>query len=137
MSMKLTVDGMEISNTILDKKNSIYEETRRRLINYSSYYRMASDKEIIEYLAEEIEEYRNKIRCLEIQLNETRDKEIKSDVVILNTTDKLLDDNIESIVTDTIYADGKIAQITTRYKYREEKNNSGKSQVLQTTIQTY
>lgn len=117
-------------------EQSTYEKTRRRVLRFKNQFNI-SDKEIIEYLAEEIEEYRSKIRYLEKQLNEARDKEIKSDVVTLDTTDELLDDNIESIMTDTIYTDGKIAQITTRYKYREEKNNSGKSQVLQTTKQTY
>ncbi len=46
------------------KEESRYEDTRKRLTRFNNHFSM-SDKEIIEYLAKEIEQYRDKIKYLE------------------------------------------------------------------------
>ena len=45
-------------------RKSKYEETRRRLSRYKNSFEL-DDREIIEYLVEEIEQYREKIKQLE------------------------------------------------------------------------
>ena len=46
-------------------KKDRYKETRERICKYNSQYKNCSDKEIIEYLADEIEHYRNRLKELE------------------------------------------------------------------------
>lgn len=79
-----------------------------------------SDKEIIELLADETEEYRNRIRNQEEYIKKLQDKQIQSEVVELDTTeDELVDKDIIEIISTTQYADGKPIQSKMEYKYKE------------------
>lgn len=55
-----TIDDILVDGKSIFKENR-YKETKRRLSNINKKYMMCSDKEIIEYLVEEIGQYRNTI----------------------------------------------------------------------------
>lgn len=103
-----------------------YEQTRNRVTRFKNNKSM-SDKEIIEFLAEEIEQYRDKINNLEQTIidkdktiNELRNRTIQSEEVTLNTTeDELVDKDIVETISITQYADGKPVISKTEYKYKE------------------
>lgn len=77
-------DGIRIKEIMNDK----YKQTKRRVTNCCNN-RDISDKEIIEYLAEEIEQYRDKIKMIEKNKNQTIDKvkaiDISSNTVLIFT----------------------------------------------------
>lgn len=59
-------DGKKINTTIFNEFNkdtNKYEQTRERVSNFYNNRNM-SDREIIEYLAEEIKQYRDKIKII-------------------------------------------------------------------------
>lgn len=95
-----------------------YEETRRRLTFFNTNYNNISDREIIENLAKEIEQYRNRIEQQNKIIKQLSEQTIKSKEEILDTTDELIDDDIAEIITETEYADGKPIKIITEYKYK-------------------
>lgn len=101
----------------IENKNR-YEKTRKRLarFNYS-----ISDKEIIEKLDEEIEQYRDRIKKLTEQL--TQSKEVILDV----TEEKLEDKDIVGIISTIQYADGKPIISKMEYKYKENDNKQEQS----------
>lgn len=66
-----------IDDAVLRVRTNKYEQTRERIERYSGKHSI-SDKEIIEYLADEIEQYRNKIR----QLQESIEKKKNIDTEI-------------------------------------------------------
>ena len=106
-------------NLVLKEKQSKYEQTRRRVANYHNN-RNISDKEIIESLANEIEQYRERIQKQEEYIKKLQDKQIESEVVELNTTeDETVDKDIIEIISITQYADGKPIQSKIEYKYKE------------------
>ena len=106
-------------NLGLKEEQGKYEQTRLRVIRHYNNRNM-SDKEIIELLAEEIEEYRNRIRNQEEYIKKLQDKQIQSEVVELDTTDEIIDDNIKEMITTNISADGKVIQTIIKYKYKED-----------------
>ncbi len=83
---------------------SRYEETRKR---FSNHFNM-SDKEITEYLAEEIEYYRNKIRKLEKCNSEEHNI-------------KVIDEDIQEEEEINVFANGKLKQTIVTYKYKENQ----------------
>ena len=90
-----------------------YEKVRKRLARFN--YGI-SDKEIIEKLDEEIEQYRNRIKKLTEQ--STQSKEVVLDI----TEEKLEDKDIVEIISTTQYADGKPIISKMEYKYKESDN---------------
>lgn len=119
MNIEQTVDGIEIGDLVLRQKTSKYEQTKIRVTRHYNNRNM-SDKEIIELLADEIEEYRNRIRNQEEYIKKLQDKQIQSEVVELDTTDEIIDDNIKEMITTNISADGKVIQTIIKYKYKED-----------------
>lgn len=100
----------------IDNKNR-YERTRKRLARFNY---AISDKEIIEKLDEEIEQYRNKIKKLTEQLTQSKE-------VILDVTEELEDKDIVEIISTTQYADGKPIISKMEYKYKENDNKQEQS----------
>lgn len=98
-------------NTEIIDNNSQYSKARRRM--YNMFHRDLSDKEIIEKLCDEIDYYRGKII--------RHEEEHKKDSETLDTTNESIDEDIEEIITDTIYADGKVRKIITEYKYKHDE----------------
>lgn len=95
-----------------------YERTRKRFARFN--YGI-SDKEIIEKLDEEIEQYRDRIEKLTEQL--TQSKEAISDV----TEEELEDKDIVEIISTTQYANGKPIISKMEYKYKENDNKQEQS----------
>lgn len=61
-----------IDDGVLREYISKYDQTRKRLSHIDSKYKTCSDKEIIEYLVDEIEQYRSRIHFLsKLMQNET------------------------------------------------------------------
>lgn len=100
-----------------------YIKTRKRLRNCYNIKNM-SDKEIIEVLDIEIEQYRDRIRKLQKQVDELYNRTIESETVTLDTTEEaVLDKDILEIISTTQYADGKLIQSKMEYKYKDTSNN--------------
>lgn len=100
-----------------------YIKTRKRLSNCCDTRNM-SDKEIIELLDKEIEQYRDRIRQLQKKVDELDKRTIESEVVTLDTTEEdLMDNDIVEIISTTQYADGKPIQSKMEYKYKDTSNN--------------
>jgi len=105
-----------------------YEKEKRRL-SLIMNMKKASDKDIIEYLSEEIEQYREKIARMEKDIFETKTsnqirklcglKEIQNEHTTDNE-DELEDKNI-IMQTTSLYADGRLRETTTRYTYKDEQ----------------
>ena len=75
---------------ILFCKKDKYKETRERICKYNPQYKNCSDKEIIEYLADEIDYYRNKIEKLE-DIRRQQNKYIEK----IMTLDEIIKDILE------------------------------------------
>jgi len=111
---------------VLKQEQSKYEQTRIRVTRHHNNRNM-SDKEIIELLADEVEEYRNRIKEQEEYIKHLKDKQIQgevveldtTEVVELDTTDEIIDNNIKEITTTNFFASGKLMQTITKYKYKE------------------
>lgn len=105
-----------------DIKQSRYEKEKRRLSVFINM-KTASDKDIIEYLSEEIEQYRNKITKLNKTIYELRERTMQSEEMFLDTEDdELIDKDITEIISTTRYADGKPIQSTMEYKYDNKED---------------
>lgn len=61
MIIEQTVDGIYIDDLVLRKRQDRYEKTRRRVASFYNNKNI-SDREIIEHLTKEIEQYRDEIR---------------------------------------------------------------------------
>lgn len=72
-------DGIRISASL--EKEDRYTETRKRIARFRNQFSI-SDKEIIEALAEEIEQYRDRIRCQEEYINELNNKHSSIDKLV-------------------------------------------------------
>lgn len=81
MMIEQTVDDILINGKSIIKKDR-YTETRKRVTRFKNQTSI-SDKEIIEYLAEEIEQYRNKIQYQEEYIKGLRNRTSQSEVAIL------------------------------------------------------
>lgn len=84
MKLRQDKDRIRIKETMNDR----YKQTKRIVTNCRNN-RNISDKEIIEYLAEEIEQYRDKIKMIEKNKNQAIDKvkaiDINSNTVLIFT----------------------------------------------------
>lgn len=110
---------MEMDDLVLREKISKYEQVRRRLTRFKNQYNI-SDREIIEYLAEEIEQYRSRIKEQNKIIDEIHNKTIQSEVVELDCiNDELVDEDITEIISTTQYATGKPILTKMEYKYKE------------------
>lgn len=96
-----------------------YNKTRKRVTGCNINYDM-SDKEIIEYLADEIEQYRMRIEEQNKIIDELHNKTIKSDECILDTSNEVVDRDIEEIITTTEYIEGKPICSRMDYKYKKQ-----------------
>ena len=111
MELKQTVDDILINGkSILNNK---YKETRKRICRFKGSNDL-SDKDIIEYLAVEIEDYRNKIEKLEEYIDKLKEKQIEDT--------RLEDKDVIEITSTTQYADGKPISTTMKYKYKKTIN---------------
>ena len=109
---------METDKNIKIEQNR-YKETRRRITRFRNVFDM-SDREIIEYLAEEIEQYRDRIKEQNRIIDELSKITIQSEEVTLDTIeDELVDKDIIEIISTTQYVDGKPIQSKMQYKYKE------------------
>ena len=82
-------------------RKSKYEETRRRISRYINNSELA-DREIIEYLAEEIKQYRNKITILESEIKkQSMDIDVERD-----TFNCASDYGIEEYTVERWYEEG-------------------------------
>ena len=104
-------------------KQTRYEETRKRLTRFRNQIYM-SDKEIIEYLAEELEYYRDKIKTQELYIKKIQKKAItlgeQCDRIGLKFIEKVDSNNIQEKETINVYADEKLIQSIIKHKYKEK-----------------
>ena len=83
------------------RKSKYYEETRRRIERNKNDHNI-SDREIIEELANEIEQYRNKITILESEIKmQSMDIDVER-----NTSNCASDYGIEEYTVERWYEDG-------------------------------
>jgi hypothetical protein len=109
---------METNKNIKIEQNR-YKKTRRRITKFRNEFDMC-DREIIEYLAEEIEQYRDRIKEQNRIIDELSKITIQSEEVTLDTIeDEVMDKDIIEIISTTQYADGKLIQSKMEYKYKE------------------
>lgn len=127
MEYRIDIDGARISEMIHNR----YEETKRRLIKFNNKYRLASDKEIIEYLAEEIEQYRNRIEKQQEYIEKLKNKQtildIREDKTELKEIEQIEDDNIQEIEIINKFADGRLIQSISNYKYKDKPKDKLKA----------
>lgn len=81
-----------------------------------------TDKQIIINLEKEIEYYRNKIGLLEKTNKEQRQYIINNKIKSNNNEE--VDYDIKEIITTNIYADRKVIETITQYRYNEEAEQS-------------
>ena len=113
--MSISIDGTKI--IIGTEEKNRYDETRKRVTRFYNNYSM-SDREIIEKLAEEIEQYRSRISKQEECIKELNNKTIQSEEIVLHESEELLSDDIAKIETITMYAEGKVIETITKYEYK-------------------
>lgn len=104
----------------MEESKSRYEYERERISKkkYGRRISNISDKEIIEKLSEEMDYYRDKIKNLTEQLK----SKITSDNITEDEEESILsssDDNIAEMEIINKYADNKVYETITRYKYIE------------------
>ncbi len=113
-----------------NKELDRYQETKQRMFaKYNNVY--ISDKQIIEDLAEEIEQYREEIDNQRRIIKELSKNNIQSEEVILD--DELMDKDITEIISSTQYVDGKpiISKLEYKYKQNELPNELKKLENIQ------
>lgn len=112
MEIKQTADDILINGkSILNNK---YKETRKRICRFKGRNDL-SDKDIIEYLTEEINDYRSKIEKLEEHIDKLNEKQIEDT--------RLEDKDVIEITSTTQFADGKPIATTMKYKYKDENES--------------
>ena len=100
------------------KSRYVYEKERVSKKFYGRKISSISDKEIIAKLSEEMDYYRDKIKNLTEQLK----SKITSDNITEDEEESILsssDDNIAEMEIINKYADNKVYETITRYKYIE------------------
>lgn len=103
----------------MEENKSRYEYERERISKkkYDRRISSISDKEIIKKLSEEMDYYRDKIKVLTEQL----ESKVTSDNITESKEGlevSILDDDIVEIETINKYADNKVYETITRYKYK-------------------
>jgi len=95
--------------------NEDYKYTRNRVTRFYNNKDM-SDKEIIEALSKEIEQYRNRIRMLEGHTCKVIDDSKSQGYVIMATSnEETTMEQMVDYITETFYADEKIIKEVTTY----------------------
>ncbi len=113
-----------VDDLVLRENVSKYEQTRKRLSNMDSKYKFCSDKEIIEYLAEEIEQYRNRIdNQKRIIDNLSKVKENEEKIDYSQNLKELQEKAIKEIITTDFLREGEIVKTITQYKFEDENIN--------------
>lgn len=99
--------------------NESYEATRKRIARFLNNNNI-SDKEIIVFLTDEIKQYRNKIENLNKTIYNLRERVIESEEAELNVEEDLIavDEELEQTDTINLYANGKLIETITKYKYK-------------------
>ena len=90
--------------------NNKYEKKKKRICRFKGRNDL-SDKDIIEYLSEEIDDYRSKINKLEEHIDKLKEEQIEDT--------RLEDKDVIEIISTTQFADGKPIATTMRYKYKD------------------
>lgn len=119
MEIKLTTDDILINGkSILNNK---YEETRKRICRFKGRNDL-SDKDIIEYLSEEIDGYRSKINKLEEHIDKLKEKQIEDTKLEENDSMEIKDNialyvlNGLTIEDEKLYNEqGELISSTTKY----------------------
>lgn len=128
MEIKQTADDILIDGKTILKNR--YQKTRDRVTKFKHNYNM-SDKEIIEFLDDEIREYRDKIQQQEETIKELQGKQIESETVELKVVEpketEVIDEDIEKVETTNIYASGKLLATTIMYKYKDKPKDKLKA----------
>ena len=94
--------------------NNNYIETRKRICRIKGSNDF-SDKDIIEYLTEEINGYRTKIEKIEKHIDKLKEEQIEDT--------RLEDKDVIEITSITQFADGKPIATTMKYKYKDENES--------------
>lgn len=120
MIIEQTVDGIFVDDLVLRERQSRYKKARKRIENFY-HNKSISDKEIIECLEEEIEKYRDRIRKQEEYIKELNKEivDIKENETELKEIEQVEDEDIQEIETINKFADGRLVQSISNYKYRE------------------
>ena len=100
--------------------NNNYLETRKRICRFKGRNDL-SDKEIIEHLAIEINDYRNRIQSLEEYIDKLKENQIEDT--------ELEDKDVIEIITYTRYAEGKPIKSTLEYKYKDDIHEEIKEKI--------
>lgn len=129
MEIKQIADDILINGKTILKNR--YQKTRDRVTRFEHNYNM-SDKEIIEFLDDEIRQYRDKIQEQEKTIKELQEKQtIESEIMELKVAEpeetEIIDEDIEKIETTNIYASGKLLATTTVYKYKDKPQDKLKA----------
>ncbi len=129
MEMKQIADDILINGKTILKNR--YQKTRDRVTRFEHNYNM-SDKEIIEFLDDEIRQYRNKIQEQEKTIKELQEKQtIETETMELKVAEpketEIIDEDIEEIETTNMYASGKLLATTIMYKYKDKPKDKLKA----------
>ena len=129
MEIKQIADDILINEKTILK--SRYQKTRDRVTKFKHNYSM-SDKEIIEFLDDEIRQYRNRIQEQEKTIKELQEKQtIESEIVELKVAEpketEVINEDIEEIETTNMYASGKLLATTITYKYKDKPKDKLKA----------
>lgn len=100
----------------MDNKQNLYKETRDRITRFKKV-NCISDKEIIEKLAIEIQQYRDRIK----RLNDTIDKLLEEECK--KTKEDTDSEDIEIIESIIRYSNGKPTEQIVKYNYKEDIKN--------------
>lgn len=105
----------------IELKINYYEETRRRITRFTNKHNI-SDREIIEELAKEINQYRERITKQKEYINKLNNKTIQNETIETYTTEdnEVMHKDIVEITTITTYVDGKPRKTITDYRYKED-----------------
>lgn len=96
-----------------------YIKTRERIKRFLGNWNI-SDKDIIEFLDKEIEQYRERIEQQSRIIDNLSKMKIQDEETILDATeDELINKDIVEIIETTKYADGKPIVSETKYRYKD------------------
>lgn len=128
MEIKQIADDILIDGKTILKNR--YQKTRDRVTRLEHNYNM-SDKEIIEFLDNEICEYRNTIEKQRKTIKELQERKIESETMELKVAEpkeiEIIDEDIEKVETTNIYASGKLIATTIMYKYKDKPKDKLKA----------
>ena len=129
MKIKQTADDVLIDGKSMFKNS--YQKTRDRVTRFGHNCNM-SDKEIIEFLDDEIRQYGHRIQEQEKIIKELQEKQtIESETIELKVAEQketeIIDKDIEEVETTNTYASGKLLATTIMYKYKDKPKDKLKA----------